>query len=144
MKPLIVYDPLEGHPPNFYRLPIESHEYDRVSEPRAPEFSSLHSLATYQLSWKEISWANASWSVEQGSKSHTPHREDQARPPELSPTIRGSARVSIEQMMNREEEILETHLTSMDEPTISQYLQMAEGIQDYLTWDPTLFDFNGP
>ena len=129
------------------RLPMESTESNELVETSAPEFNHLHSLATYQLSWKEISWSNASRTRNQRDKAQADGEYAQTNRTRSTVIGPGTVRIPVEEIMNRDA-VIDTSVTSnsvvMEEATIGQYLQMAEDIQDYLTWDPTLFDFSAP
>ena len=115
-----------------------------MPETNVPEFHNLHPLATFQRSWNEILWSNTSRITEQRQQVSTSHNLPQSNVSASGSTASERARLPLPDSMSRTliDDPSGTSTPSLLEESTDQYLLMAEGMQDFLTWDPMLVDFN--
>lgn len=110
----------------------------------APEFESLHFMATFQQAWKEISWRKP------------PQHENEHSEGSLTGTLQTQAGSNTDEsstLGHQLSQISETGIvaegsfgipnTHISTQTADQYLQMAEDMGDYLTWEPFQIDISG-
>ncbi|KFY44340.1 hypothetical protein V494_01524 [Pseudogymnoascus sp. VKM F-4513 (FW-928)] len=109
-----------------------------------PEFENLHFMATFQQAWKEISWPKPS-QHENDDFDGSPitiyqaqtdtNTDENSRLGYQLPPIAETGMIA--------QESFDIPNTQALTQTTNQYLQMAEEIGDYLTWEPFQIDLSG-
>ncbi|KFX96369.1 hypothetical protein V490_03373 [Pseudogymnoascus sp. VKM F-3557] len=111
----------------------------------APEFEHLHFMTTFQQAWKEISWPkptqhenehfNGSPGATLQTQAGSSNTDESSRPGYQLSQIGDTGAVA-------EGSFGIPNIQSSTQ-TADQYLQMAEDMGDYLTWEPFQIDLSG-
>ncbi|KFZ10961.1 hypothetical protein V502_07829 [Pseudogymnoascus sp. VKM F-4520 (FW-2644)] len=110
----------------------------------APEFEYLHFMTTFQQAWKEISWPKPP----QHENDHFEGSTTATLQTQAGSNTDESSRLGYQLSQINETGIVAEGSFGIPNEQIStqtadQYLQMAEDMGDYLTWEPFQIDLSG-